>query len=406
MAITGPFSRSRSYSTGSTQWWTKYQWWYRQSAPYKEPLAFKMNYNRFLWALNPGLEAGSTPQAYSAGTSPAYANAYNKAYAKFKDKVSEAASMAVNVAERKEAMDMMTKRVMQVYRFARAIGRYDFAGAGSVLGLELAWRKGSTYAFKRSKTWNNATWARAKSNLRHTLVSPIVGDDVNVAPVSGQAKRKLRPKPNGDGVILMSLKRGAKFFGNNYLEFHFGWEPLMKDIEASVDLFTNPLRVPYGNRVIGRGSYAYTQPRTAINWTSYTFVSHVAIRATVKLDNLNAYRLEQLGLLNPAVLAWEVIPFSFVVDWFVNIGDFLSSFTDFIGLSLTRKSVSHYVTYNQNEYGSLGLIRTYDGVCFERSLAISYPFLRTKPLKWPSVVRGATAVSLLTGFFDTVQRRR
>jgi hypothetical protein len=41
-----------------------------------------------------------------------------------------------------------------------------------------------------------------------------------------------------------------------------------------------------------------------------------------------------MGLTNPAVVAWELVPFSFVVDWFVNVSEFLGQFDEFIGLAL------------------------------------------------------------------------
>lgn len=42
--------------------------------------------------------------------------------------------------------------------------------------------------------------------------------------------------------------------------------------------------------------------------------------------------LNQLGLVNPASLAWELIPWSFVVDWFIPIGPLLSVLTAPAGL--------------------------------------------------------------------------
>lgn len=40
-----------------------------------------------------------------------------------------------------------------------------------------------------------------------------------------------------------------------------------------------------------------------------------------------AQRLFDQIQLNPFVTAWELVPFSFVVDWFVNVGDWLQSQT-------------------------------------------------------------------------------
>lgn len=56
-----------------------------------------------------------------------------------------------------------------------------------------------------------------------------------------------------------------------------------------------------------------------------------------------------LGLLNPANVAWELVPFSFVVDWFVPIGSYLDNLGFFWGLDykctravIRRGRVKHY----------------------------------------------------------------
>jgi hypothetical protein len=40
----------------------------------------------------------------------------------------------------------------------------------------------------------------------------------------------------------------------------------------------------------------------------------------------------RLGLTDPVSLLWEVIPYSFVIDWFVNVGDFLHATGTISGL--------------------------------------------------------------------------
>lgn len=56
----------------------------------------------------------------------------------------------------------------------------------------------------------------------------------------------------------------------------------------------------------------------------------VTIRAVGKarynVSNLNLRLFDQIGL-NPFVTAWELIPFSFVVDWFINVGDWVQAQT-------------------------------------------------------------------------------
>jgi len=46
----------------------------------------------------------------------------------------------------------------------------------------------------------------------------------------------------------------------------------------------------------------------------------------------------QTGFTNPINLAWEILPFSFVVDWFLPIGPYLEAFTAFDGLEFVDGS--------------------------------------------------------------------
>lgn len=41
--------------------------------------------------------------------------------------------------------------------------------------------------------------------------------------------------------------------------------------------------------------------------------------------------LSKLGLANPAEVVWELVPFSFVLDWFLPVGDWLSTLDAAVG---------------------------------------------------------------------------
>lgn len=69
----------------------------------------------------------------------------------------------------------------------------------------------------------------------------------------------------------------------------------------------------------------------------------------VCVRNKTLMRLEQFGLANPAVVAWELVPFSFVADWFVGVGDYLAAQTALLGLEVldggtSQLSVRTYTT--------------------------------------------------------------
>lgn len=54
--------------------------------------------------------------------------------------------------------------------------------------------------------------------------------------------------------------------------------------------------------------------------------------------------LNQLGLANPLATAWELVSYSFVVDWFVPIGPVLNALSARAGLIFVDGSKSNRVT--------------------------------------------------------------
>ncbi len=131
---------------------------------------------------------------------------------------------------------------------------------------------------------------------------------------------------------------------SNWLQLQYGWKPLLKDIEEAIQLL--PESFDQGNtvcRVTSSGTVKWSDtlpfpPGDAVIGASKVGVTTQTARTTVKYGI--SYRLEdaalqyfaQLGFTNPINLAWEVLPFSFVVDWFLPIGSWLESLSNFHGL--------------------------------------------------------------------------
>lgn len=72
-----------------------------------------------------------------------------------------------------------------------------------------------------------------------------------------------------------------------------------------------------------------------------------------------------LGLQDPELVAWELVPFSFVCDWFIPIGNYLQA------RAFSQKLKGTFVTTTSNRWLFKGLI---DGVSSSSS---SYVFFNT-----------------------------
>lgn len=59
----------------------------------------------------------------------------------------------------------------------------------------------------------------------------------------------------------------------------------------------------------------------------------------------------QYGIANPALVLWEMVPFSFAVDWFLDIGGYLESLGALNGLVID----DYWRTYG----GSIHIVQSY-----------------------------------------------
>ena len=124
-----------------------------------------------------------------------------------------------------------------------------------------------------------------------------------------------------------------------FLEHTFGWQPLMEDIFNGFIVLTEEIlgEQRIAVRVRERGLKYFEADRGFVSWEGESLVSAAAL---IRLRNPMFWMANRLGLLNPATVVWDVIPWSFVVNWFVNVNTMLGQFTDFAGVQVTSASTT------------------------------------------------------------------
>lgn len=139
--------------------------------------------------------------------------------------------------------------------------------------------------------------------------------------------------------------RAAKRLASHYLEIVFGWQPLVTDIHNAA--FTVIQLADSVESVRGRSqaSYNYTRNTTSPDGkrTMHTNVGGncmVTLSSLVTISNRNRWLLERAGLLNPASVAWDLVPWSFLVNIIANTGSIVNSITDFAGLTFNNASTT------------------------------------------------------------------
>jgi hypothetical protein len=209
----------------------------------------------------------------------------------------------------------------------------------------------------------------------------------------------------------MKMSHPIKNVSGQWLEFHLGIEPVVKDIYAAIDHMQQPIKNVFcRSRAYGGQAIRLQTVDEGYRVTKYTrnVACYAMHQVEVAVSNPWLYLANSLGLVNPVQVAWQVTPLSFVADWFVNVEQFLGTVTDFLGLTTLNPMTTTYWNgfFNQTmvgtNYNSTG---TANCGGMTRSLGITLPSLHFHPYKVPGVARAATAVALLVGGLHSLEKR-
>lgn len=123
----------------------------------------------------------------------------------------------------------------------------------------------------------------------------------------------------------------------SFLAAHLGWEPLIKDIYNAPDCFKD-------------AEYQSTSQKVRKGHTG-SYCKFSSARPKLTLTNLGCFGVsglnakfrrppnfsERFGLDNPYRIAWELVPLSFVADYFLPIGDTINALA-FVGRNIANET--------------------------------------------------------------------
>lgn len=297
----------------------------------------------------------------------------NKLYRKLVDAVNGGTQgeLLTAAVEWKKSLDMVTRRTLWILESYKSFRRFDLPAAVEKLSRPVA-RPASVRVFRKNER-GFTSWNRRP--------------------------KKLRNLPN---------------VTESWLEYWLGWAPAMGDIFNALDV----LQRPFPNQHISVATSTVIRERVLFNESGkrgielFTQSGVVGCYADAQVTNYNLHLLNQMGLINPALTAFHIIPFSFVLNWFVNVQQVLGALTDFAGVSLTNTGTAVYVTregtvatqtlsfdYSLGKYvwkARNGSIRGFDKRRNPGSLPTPQLTCQFDRL---SLTRAATAVSLLVEVF-------
>jgi hypothetical protein len=158
-------------------------------------------------------------------------------------------------------------------------------------------------------------------------------------------RRIRRANREGRGMHAASSLSAA------WLEYNFAIRPLVGDIGIATELFQDPtevlrkinLTVTASQKVSHSKEYSNIKygPKDRLN---YVVQANRRMSVTYSIVDADQVADKALGLNAPTASAWELVPFSWVIDYVVNVGDFLrlSNATD--GLAFSHGYISTKVT--------------------------------------------------------------
>lgn len=233
-------------------------------------------------------------------------------------------------------------------------------------------------------------------------------------------RRSIYVKPKHEASLLrrgpLDIRRHAPSL---WLELQYGWKPLLSDMYGAVTQLHS--RVEEGYPIRARASARRSRKRrenTPVTGITYWDVqqaqtSRAKLMVDYWVDSSFSANLNDWGLTNPLEVVWELVPYSFVVDWFIPVGNYLSTFDAYLGVTFKRgfevlyrettteaklktvqaPSAAHRYTCKGND--------RFKHKTYVRNVLTAFPRASLPRLKNPfSALHVANAISLLSLAFD------
>lgn len=276
-------------------------------------------------------------------------------------------------------------------------------------------------------TFSPDTLTVMRDRLNTKLLTKVKGTSVNLAVAFGERRQTVDLIAGTAGRIagaLKSLKRGdfmaaarhlgvagrkransrfnsayakdrAASLGSGWLQLQYGWKPLLSDIYGLCEDIANKQVDPYTMTVRAQVKYKELVSLSSKAGSTSDGLNVLTLaRGTRNLKltgGITFFRtpgapqdLPRLGITNPLSVAWELLPYSFVIDWFLPIGNWIETLDAPLGIQFFSGFISELATADitaQRFYSGTASGVAYDGVLnsavryssFERKVLSSLP---------------------------------
>lgn len=160
---------------------------------------------------------------------------------------------------------------------------------------------------------------------------------------------------------LLKYQKGRPSLSRETLAVQLGWKPLIGDVYAYAEELAakanDPIRVRVSSSRSHRWSGEIGPPDywEGVNANRREFGIYTRKYVYIFSGSPGVlHTLASIGLTNPLSWAWELATLSFVVDWFVRVGDFIDALDATVGLQFEKgcKTTFEKSTVRYNARGS------------------------------------------------------
>ncbi|UHM27613.1 MAG: maturation protein [Fushun levivirus 1] len=132
------------------------------------------------------------------------------------------------------------------------------------------------------------------------------------------------------GIKKSTARKRARDLSGLQLEISFGWLPTIADVQKGVAVLNGPL--PYG-KARGASTIEDTLVIQDGFWrTTHKVRIHTHVAAFLEVENPGMDLAQRLGLTDPLPIVYELIPFSFVANWFFNLEEWIGQYNGYHGV--------------------------------------------------------------------------
>lgn len=141
------------------------------------------------------------------------------------------------------------------------------------------------------------------------------------------------------GAFKLLFPTSRKELANDYLVYKYGIEPLLGDLEGAAEHLAEYVLRARPVKSSGRATKTVVTEELVSSpygkgFRRRTTKIRVKYSSIFSVSNDAQRQAAMLGFTNPVNVIWELVPFSFVADWFLPIGNWLQSMSALDGLTI------------------------------------------------------------------------